>query len=225
MGDVTIWCDKDGVLAEYDYSIYEPENGAPAPWTIRNAHVFKNLDPYENMVKAFKYLYVQNMNKSMYKREMSLRVLTSVSDGLTLSEQVLDGMEWCRKYIGLRPRDFYATAIPKEDIPLSLRNELTAKDVLLDDYMPNLIKWREHGGTAVKVINGINSTTEDFPYFYNHVDPGYIIAVLRTIVTKLDKGDTLSDFQLGPHVTVVEECRKEYEEYAKRNQNRTNSNS
>ena len=30
-------------------------------------------------------------------------------------------------------------------------------DVLIDDYNKNLEDWREHGGLAVKYLNGINS--------------------------------------------------------------------
>lgn len=206
----TLWFDKDGVLAQYDYSIYEPENGAPAPWLIRNAHVFKNIEPYENMVAAFKYLYAKNMNLSMYKRAMSIRVLTSVSDGLTLSEQVIDGAEWCKKYLGLRPRDFYATAISKENIPLSLRNEITKTDILFDDYMPNLRKWKEHGGTAVKVLNGINGRTEEFPYFYNHVEPTYIAALIEQLVEDISTGKEISTGQYAPSAVNVTEMKKEF---------------
>lgn len=206
----TLWFDKDGVLAQYDYSIYEPENGAPAPWLIRNAHVFKNIEPYENMVEAFKHLYTKNMNLSMYKRDMSMRVLTSVSDGLTLSEQVIDGAEWCEKYLGLRPRDFYATAISKENIPLSLRNEITKTDILFDDYMPNLRKWKEHGGTAIKVLNGINGRTDEFPFFYNHVEPAYIAALIEQLVEDIAAGKEISTGQYAPNMVNVTKMEKEF---------------
>lgn len=214
----TLWFDKDGVLAQYDYSIYEPENGAPAPWLIRNAHVFKNLEPYENMCEAFRRLYDAVKNKSVYKREMSIRVLTSVSDGLTMSEQVIDSAAWCSKYLGLQNRDFFTTAIPKESIPLNLKNEITKTDILLDDYNPNLRKWKEVGGTAIKIINGINSTTEEYPYFYNHVETDYLVVLLKMIVRKIHNGEDLGIGQIYP----TEAELKEYKEARKRNAGKRN---
>lgn len=205
----TVWVDKDGVLAQYDYSIFEPENGAPAPWLIRNAHVFKNLEPYPNMVTAISRLYKECMSLSMYKRKMTIKVLTSVSDGLTLSEHVIDGAEWCEKYLGLRKRDFYATATPKESIPINLRSKITHMDILLDDYMPNLIKWKEAGGTAVKVINDINSTTDKFPFFYNHVDPDYIVCVIYKIVDTIMSGKELETGQIAPMADQLSAYKKE----------------
>ena len=211
----TFWFDKDGVLAQYDYSIYEPENGAPAPWLIRNAHVFKNIDPYPNMVKAFRYLYQKNMNLSMYKRSINIRVLTSVSDGITLSEHILDGTEWCQRYLGLRQRDFYATAIPKENIPLILRNVITKFDVLFDDYMPNLRAWKDRGGTAVKILNGINSSTNDFPYFYNHAQPSYIAALLEQLASDIVSEKDIPAGQYTVNVEYVKAMEETFNEYDK----------
>lgn len=156
------WFDKDGVLAQYDYALYESEAGAPAPWLVRNAHIYRHLEPYENMAAAFRVLYVRNYNRAEKECTLRPRVLTAVSDGLTLSEHVLDSMYWCSERLHLKPKDFYATAVSKESIPISLKREITKLDVLLDDYAPNLVNWEKAGGTAIKVINGINSPTEDF---------------------------------------------------------------
>lgn len=157
------WFDKDGVLAKYDYALYESEAGAPAPWLVRNAHIYRHLDEYENMAAAFRSLYARYHNKSEKDCVLRPRVLTSVSDGLTLSEHVLDGMYWCEQHLHLKAKDFYACAVAKESIPVSLKREITKFDVLLDDYTPNLENWQKAGGTAVKVVNEINSSSNDFP--------------------------------------------------------------
>lgn len=157
------WFDKDGVLAKYDYALYESEAGAPAPWLVRNAHVYRNLEEYENMAAAFRILYSRYSNKSMEHCPLKPRVLTSVSDGLTLTEHVLDGMKWCEDHLHLKARDFYACAVEKESIPVMLKREITKCDVLLDDYNNNLRSWQAAGGTSIKVVNGINSESKEFP--------------------------------------------------------------
>lgn len=184
----TLWFDKDGVLAKYDYSLYEPEFGAPAPWLIRNAHVFKGLDKYENMCEAFINIYSRNKNKSYADREATVKVLTSVSDSLTLSEQVLDSMEWCEKHLGLEKRDFYAVSVPKENVPIELRSSIDKYDVLFDDYMPNLIAWEEKGGTAIKVVNGINSPTSGIPCLDISASSEYIEDIIKQIIDDLSSG-------------------------------------
>lgn len=205
----TIWCDKDGVLAQYDYSIFEPEHNIPAPFLIRNAHVFRNLEPCENMCEAFRRLYNEVKDKSILQRTMSLRVLTAVYEGLTLSEHVIDSMAWCSKNLGLREKDFFATAVSKENVPLELKSEITKFDILLDDYNPNLRKWKAAGGTAIKVINGINSITDEFPYFYSHVNADYIVCLIQRIVRDVYDGKDLGTGQIAPN-------QKDYEEYKNR---------
>lgn len=189
---ITMWFDKDGVLAVYDYSLYESECDLPAPWLIRNAHVFRNLETYRNMCQAFSRLYKENANKSIRERRCNVRVLTAVSDSATLSEQVIDSAYWCEKYLGLKAKDFYACAVSKETVPITLRNRITRKDVLFDDYMPNLRKWKEAGGTAIKVINGINSGTTEFPFIFNGESTSYLYKTFRLIIDTLDRGEELA---------------------------------
>ena len=184
----TLWFDKDGVLAQYDYSLYEPEFGAPAPWLIRNAHVFKGLDTYPSMCEAFKTLYLNNCNKSLQERAVNVKVLTAVSQGITLSEQVLDSMAWCNANLSLKQRDFYAVAVPKESVPISLCGTLDKLDILFDDYTPNLRAWKESGGTAVKVLNGINSCCSEFPCVSVDAEADRIVTAILQIVDDLNNG-------------------------------------
>ena len=36
-------------------------------------------------------------------------------------------------------------------------SSITRKDILIDDYNPNLYSWMSRGGTAIKYINDFNS--------------------------------------------------------------------
>lgn len=187
----TLWFDKDGVLAQYDYSLYEAEYDSPAPWLVRNAHVFRNLEPYENMCEAVRKLYAETCNVKSDERRCNVRVLTAVSDSVTLSEHVMDGAAWCSEHVGIKHKDFYACAVAKESIPVLLRDTLSVQDVLFDDYMPNLIKWREAGGTAVKVVNGINSVAKDFPYVGVGWDSSALYEVLCYIANSASFGSPI----------------------------------
>lgn len=194
----TLWFDKDGVLAQYDYGIYEAEDGAPAPWLIRNTHVFRTIEPYENMCEAFRMLYAENCEKPLKQRSCNIKVLTGVSAGITLSEHVLDGYMWCKKTLGLKERDFYACALSKESVPVELRSKLTPMDILLDDYNPNLVKWKNAGGTAIKVLNGINSINRKFPWIHNSPNADYIYSVFQRIIEKATAGELLECSVLAP---------------------------
>lgn len=196
----TLWFDKDGVLAQYDYSLYESEYEAPAPWLVRNAHVFRNLDPYENMCDAVRRMYEETCNMSANKRRCNVRVLTAVSDGPTLSEHVIDGAEWCTKNVGLQKRDFYACAVSKETVPVVLRSKLDSLDILFDDYMPNLRKWKEAGGTAIKVVNGINSETDKFPCIYTEWESDVLYHAFCYIANTISTGEKLKTGGLLPFV-------------------------
>lgn len=163
------WFDKDGVLAKYDYSIYLAETGSSPPWLTKNAHVYRHLPANKNMLHAFRELYGRLQEKPPCEWEYEMKVLTSVSDSVTLSEQVLDSWHWLHKKIPeFKQRDFYAVAVPKQELPVTLRrynsaeNGLTKADILIDDYNKNLEAWEKAGGTAVKALNGINSENKKF---------------------------------------------------------------
>ncbi len=178
----TLWFDKDGVLAKYNWEFYENNLDDTVLWRVKNAHVFKYVKPYKNMVEAFKVLYHENVNINPIHREMSLKVLTSVCNGITLSEHVLDGYRWCKKYLGLKERDFFACSVPKPSIPISMFGRITERDFLFDDYMPNLQVWKESGGTPVKVLNGLNSPVTTMSQIDVNDNPDAIITNIRNIV-------------------------------------------
>lgn len=196
----TLWFDKDGVLAKYDYSLYEGEYGAPAPWLVHNAHVFRNLEPYDGMCEAVRKLYKENSNVKASERKCNVRILTAVSDGVTLAEHVLDGVFWCSEHIGLMQRDFYACAVSKESIPICLRSNVAATDVLFDDYMPNLRKWKGAGGTAVKVLNGINSETDEFPCIATYWGVSNIYQAIMYVIDTISMGRVLKKGNMLPFV-------------------------
>jgi 5'(3')-deoxyribonucleotidase len=70
--------------------------------------------------------------------------------------------EWLKEYlpeIDALHRLFVPCGIPKAlVVPHRPSHQLTAYDVLLDDYTKNLLEWRLYGGTGIKILNGINHT-------------------------------------------------------------------
>ncbi len=156
----TIYFDMDGVLAKYDYNLYVPgPNGELAPFLKLKSHVFLNLEPEENVMEAFNELYTKYKGSD----SVSIKVLTSIPTGLLQAEHTIDKFKWCMKYIkNFDSDDFFCTSVKKHDAISESLWQLTKYDVLIDDYWKNLENWREHGGRAVKFINGINSVNPDF---------------------------------------------------------------
>lgn len=193
----TLWFDKDGTLAMYDYSLYEPEYDSPAPWLVHNAHVFRHLPPYPNMCEAVRRLYAETRNVKPSDRVCNVRVLTAVSDGVTLAEHVIDGAHWCEDNIGLQNKDFYACAVAKESVPVVLRSKIDRYDILFDDYMPNLEKWYNSGGTAIKVVNGVNSPTNAMPFLWVSEKTEDIYKMLMYVVSKIKLDEVIPAVNLN----------------------------
>ena len=66
---------------------------------------------------------------------------------------------WLDKYFPLEEE--YRIFIPHKQskstyIVSYLGEPISKSHLLLDDYTPNLIEWRNAGGTAIKALNGIN---------------------------------------------------------------------
>ncbi len=185
----TLWFDKDGVLAKYDYRLYEKDGDIPAPWTLRNVHVFRHMEVRSEMAEAFMRIYKENTDLSERDRLCNVRVLTSVCDSYALSEHVLDVAYWCNTNLHMDSRDLYVTATSKESVPIQIYGKITKQDILLDDYVPNLDIWRKAGGTSIKVLNGINSETSEFPFIPASLSAGKIYKILMYIIdtVKADK--------------------------------------
>lgn len=182
----TVWFDKDGVLAAYDYDMYRPEHGCTAPWLTKNAHVYRHLPAYENMMTAFRNLYAKQLKLPEERIPQHIRLLTSVSDGITMAEQIMDSFAWIRDHVPeFRENDFYAVATKKQDVPVMLRCTISPWDILIDDFHKNLKAWKQAGGTAVKALNGINSSDGTLPCIHIMDTSEAIEAAIREIVDEV----------------------------------------
>lgn len=176
----TFYVDMDGVLAKYDYNMYLPgidredlfagrealirlsNKNAPgklAKYQIPNEHVYRDLPGDATMIAIFNALY--------HDPDRKCKVLTGLGCPYLISEQTLDKLWWCHSHLdGFDNKDFLCTYGSKDSAVTHLKN-LTATDVLIDDYNRNLDDWRNAGGTAIKYVNGINSARSDmFCLFY-----------------------------------------------------------
>ena len=148
-----IYFDMDGVLAQYKYIAYLGENPI---WLRKEEHYFLNIEPYEQVLDTFKKL-IKIIPEDVY-------VYTSVYGGdiEIRNVQIHDKMMWLEKYIPEFDIGAHcianSTGRDKRDNITAIRGmSLTKRDILIDDYNPNLFRWTMSGGKAIKCLNGINS--------------------------------------------------------------------
>lgn len=167
--------DMDGVLVKYDYGAYE---GNEPVYKKIGGHYFRHLQPEVNMLAAFNKLCIQAPD--------DVYVLTSVSEGTQIkNEQIIDKLLWLTENapkfdIGSH---FIATSSSKRNTIADIKGmPITKKDVLIDDYNPNLFKWMSAGGIAIKCINEINSS-DSWPGMYINIneDADSILTELKNI--------------------------------------------
>jgi hypothetical protein len=167
----TLYIDLDGVIAVYDINLFTSESGTP-PFLQLGSHVFRTLPAYENVLRAVNHIY----NKYKGSTEIGIKILTGIPVGLCQVEHTLDKYHWCDCRIdNFDADDLFCISIPKHEAVMESLWELTEDDILLDDYPKNLRNWREHGGTSVKCLNGINSYNPDYDYIETDWDTERII--------------------------------------------------
>ena len=131
----------DGTLAVFSY--------------VKNIeHLYKKgyfytLKPIYEVLKAVKYIVTD-------VRQVDVYILSSYLQDSKFA--LAEKQKWLDNYlpeITLSNRIFL---VYPEDKAEAL-GKLNKDDYLLDDYTPNLISWDKKGGTAIKLLNGINDTT------------------------------------------------------------------
>ena len=137
------------------------------PWydKIRGTHYFQGLPVQERIAGLARDLMGRHGRERVW-------VITSVSlPEEVYYEHVSDKIRAIQAALPeLMPSHFFVTrGRTPQDCPLTksqtaekaLGRRLTPKDVLYDDFNPNLEEWQEAGGTPIKVLNGINTYRSD----------------------------------------------------------------
>lgn len=135
-----LFVDMDGTLAAF--------RKVTALEELYERGYFSGLRPQENVVTAIRRL----------ARDPSVQVYV-LSAVLFDSHYALDEKNsWLDRYLPELGREQRIFVPCGESKALYISSYLCPEDILLDDYTVNLEDWRMHGGTGVKLLNGINHT-------------------------------------------------------------------
>lgn len=135
-----LFVDMDGTLAAF--------RKVTALEELYERGYFSGLRPQENVVTAIRRL----------ARDPSVQVYV-LSAALFDSHYALDEKNsWLDRYLPELGREQRIFVPCGESKALYISSHLCPEDILLDDYTVNLEDWRMHGGTGIKLLNGINHT-------------------------------------------------------------------
>lgn len=148
-----LYFDMDGVLFEYDAKGYVVNEDGDVPYNTIGLHYFRNreLDP----------VACEIFDRMLELYGDDVAIITTVSSNCYIrKEQVIDKIEsiYDRFPTFDIGANFIAVSTDKRDFIQKIRGmSLNRRDILIDDWNPNLRKWAMAGGTAIKYCNGINS--------------------------------------------------------------------
>lgn len=156
--NITIWSDKDGVIAVYEPHVYRPKDPNETPlFMIEGVHYYRNCEADTRIIEAYRLIQEEHP-------EIPFTVITNVVD-ITASKTLAnkhktDKHIWVSEKMPFLDMDsqFYAIQMPKYIKAEQLLNrKLRKTDILISDYNNDLIPWENAGGTSVKYLNGQNS--------------------------------------------------------------------
>ena len=147
-----VFIDMDGTLAEWREG---------ADW--KAPHYYAGLSRMKQMVEAVKRLQKEGL------------VEVAILSHAFCKEAEEDKRKWLDKYLPGIPAIFVPYGENKSDYV-----NITERDVLVDDYSPNLLSWK---GRTVKVINGVNGSHGTYKgVSVNHTwDPDIIAETILSV--------------------------------------------
>lgn len=160
----SFYIDMDGVLIKYDKTAYTGDN---PKWLKKNGHYFRNLEPDRKMLE-----FVDSLHTRCRYNQDELYILTSLPiNTVMFNEHFHDKILSLNKWVPYIDIDHILIAVTSKNdaVEYIKDHELTANDILIDDYNKNLTEWSQKGGTAIKYCNGINNP-ESYPgiKIYHH---------------------------------------------------------
>jgi hypothetical protein len=144
--------DLDGVLVKYEIDGYKFEDDG-GPEFLKPGY-FANRVADDMMLSVFKKC-LKMCPKDTYIVTGIPNPSYEIRNGI-----ILDKLSWLSKEV---PEfDFGTHFIASTSDKMTLiewirESSITKKDVLIDDWNPNLYSWAARGGTAIKYLNGLNS--------------------------------------------------------------------
>ena len=142
---IRVYADMDGTIARF----YEHANCLEMMYSPR---FFRKLNPYKNVIEGLKML--QNADEM----DVEIHILSAVHISVK-SQTIEEKRDWLREHCDFIPEDRFIFVDVGDDKPSAVKKiygELSASDILLDDYNKNLREWQNAGGSSVKMVNEIN---------------------------------------------------------------------
>lgn len=177
---INLYFDMDGVLAKYDRHAYEERIGQGPMYKQLGGHYFRNVAPDDRALDLLE-------TALKYPGEFEVNIITTLTNlGGVFMEQHADKLQWLaenvKSHVFRDGIDFIPVIGSKRRIASWLKRDiLDYQDILIDDYNPNLEDWWEHGGLAVKYLNGINSPSFSGPMITTDMSSEDILEMLRIL--------------------------------------------
>lgn len=146
---IRVFIDMDGTLARFhDEFDYENAHKEVSLERMFEKGFFANLKPFENMISGLNEIIKEFSDKCEFF------ILSACVDGEPPYCKA-EKNEWLDRYLPDIPREnriFTKVGAPKSDYV----ENISEKDILIDDYNRSLRQWKAAGGTGVKCVNNIN---------------------------------------------------------------------
>lgn len=153
-----LFVDMDGVLAKWIN--HNNPDGTPKTWDetyeiLTENGYYASLPPIQTMVDSVNNLIKQHSEVDIY-------ILSAALPDTDHSSPKTDKRIFLKKHMAekLYQNPIFVTYGQSKNavIEKCTGKPISVTDILLDDYSPNCEGWKQAGGTAIKISNGINCT-------------------------------------------------------------------